>query len=238
MSGKELSLVRVNDYAFGIFVRHEPITMTLVTEHAAAASCGLPGLFPVDPRSYAGLRRLAEELADIPGVGKVEIADGRVIVTMPPVNRHELVVLRLWRQLDAQVGTTHPGYIAHSGAAVEAPGLGRLRRPDIVVFPEAGLEGTAGGLRPDEVLLVVEVVSRPNPWSDYRDKVRDYTAMGIPHYVIVDPRDGTGIVHTLLGYRQRTAFVFGDTVGVGPWKLDTGELLTYGPPRESETAGG
>ena len=49
--------------------------------------------------------------------------------------------------------------------------------------------------------------------------------------MLIDPRDGTGIVHSLPGYPQRTPFVFGDTVSVGPWKLDTSVLLTYAPPR-------
>ncbi|WP_327290374.1 Uma2 family endonuclease [Streptomyces sp. NBC_01198] len=207
-----------------------------MTKRTATGGYGLPDRLPanvdgMDPESYAALRRVAEDLAELPGLGKVEIADGEVIVMTAPVNRHELAVLRLRRQLDAQVSRTHPGYIAHAGADVEDPGLGKLRCPDIMVFPEASLENTEAALRPDEVLLVVEIVSRSNPRNDYRDKVADYSAMGIPHYVIVDPRDGTGIVHSLPGYRQRTAFVFGDTVSVGPWKLDTGGLLTYGPPR-------
>lgn len=209
-----------------------------MSDHAVTTGYGLPSRLPatvddMDTESYAALRRVAEDLADLPGIGKVEIADGEVIVMMAPVNRHELAVARLWRQIDVQVARTHPGYIAHAGADVEDPALGKLRCPDIMVFPEASLENTETALRPDEVLLVVEIVSRSNPSNDYRDKVEDYSAMGIPHYVIVDPRDGTGIVHSLPGYRQRTAFVFGDTVSVGPWKLDTSVLLTYGPPRAS-----
>jgi Uma2 family endonuclease len=40
-------------------------------------------------------------------------------------------------------------------------------------------------------LLAVEVVFPSSPGTDYEDKSRDYPAMGIPHYLIVDPRDGT-----------------------------------------------
>jgi Uma2 family endonuclease len=182
----------------------------------------------MDPETYAALRQVAEDLAELPRTGKVEIADGHVIVMMAPVRRHELAVLRLGRQLDAQVAKTHPGFVAHAGAHLEDVGLGRLRCPDIMVFPEVALEEAGLALHPHEVLMVVEIVSRSNPLNDYRDKVADYAAMGIPHYVIVDPRDGTGIVHSLPGYPQRTPFVFGDTVAVGPWKLDTKVLLPYG----------
>lgn len=197
---------------------------------------GLPDRLPanvedMDPETYSALRRVAESLPELPGAGKVEIGDDGVVVMMAPYKRHELAVLRLCRQLTPQVARTHPGYVAHGGADLEDPGLGRLRCPDIMVFPESSLEDPELALQPDEVLLVVEIVSRSNPENDYRDKVADYAAMGIPHYVIVDPRDGTGIVHSHPGYRQRTPFVFGDTVAVGPWKLDTSVLLTYGPPR-------
>lgn len=194
---------------------------------------GLPDRLPsrvdnMDAETYGRLRRVAEELTELPGAGAVEVADGTVIVMMSPVKRHELAVLRLRRQLDAQVGRTHPGFIAHGGADLEDAGLGQLRRPDIMVFPERSLEGDGKALRPDEVLLAVEVVSRTNPMTDYQDKAAAYAAMGIPHYLIVDPRDGTGIVHSQPGYRRRTKFVFGDQVEVGPWTLDTSVLIPYG----------
>lgn len=197
---------------------------------------GLPDRLParvedMNPEAYAALRRVAEDLADAPGSGKVEIADGEVIVMMAPIKRHELAVFELREQLAIQVAETHPGYVAHGGADLEDVGLGRLRCPDIMVFPRSSLRGAEFALQPDEVLLVVEVVSRSNPGNDYQDKVADYARMGIPHYVIVDPRDGTGIVHSQPGYEKRTPFTFGETVSVGPWKLDTSVLMTYGPPR-------
>jgi Uma2 family endonuclease len=184
-----------------------------------------------DPDPYTALRRLAGELEGAVGTGKVEVADGAVVVALPPVKRHEVAVWRLWRQLDVQVGASHPGFIAYSGAGVEDPSLGRLRRPDLMVFPAVCLEDEGAALRPADVLLAVEIVSWANPRSDYRDKAADYAAMRIPYYVLVDPRGGTGVVHSEPGYRQRTPFVFGDTVSVGPWQLDTSVLLTYGPPR-------
>ncbi|GAA2842054.1 hypothetical protein GCM10010441_77680 [Kitasatospora paracochleata] len=160
-------------------------------------------------------------------MGKIEIAEGRIVMTMSPVGRHELAVVRIARQLNAQIERTHPGCLAHGGADLEDAGLGRLRNPDLMVFPEAALEAEKPALLPHEVLLVVEVVSKSNPENDYDHKVRDYAAMGIPLYLLVDPRKGTGIVHDQPGYAVRTPFTFGDTVTVGPWTIDTGVLLTY-----------
>ncbi|WP_030263183.1 Uma2 family endonuclease [Streptomyces sp. NRRL B-24484] len=181
----------------------------------------------IDPAVYARLREIADQLPKVPGIGKVEIANGEIVMMMSPVRRHELAVLRIARQLNAQLPSTHPGYVAHPGADLEDAGLGRLRCPDLMVFAEEALEREQPSLLPHEVLLVVEIVSKSNPENDYEAKVRDYAAMGIPLYLLVDPRKGTGIVHDEPGYASRTHFAFGDTVPVGPWRVDTSGLLTY-----------
>ncbi|MFI6845374.1 Uma2 family endonuclease [Kitasatospora sp. NBC_00085] len=181
----------------------------------------------IDPAVYARLREIADQLPQVPGIGKIEIADGEIVMMMSPVKRHELAVLRIARQLNAQLPHTHPGYVAHPGADLEDIGLGRLRNPDLMVFPEAVLDDDEAAILPHEVLLVVEIVSKSNPENDYRDKVRDYAAMGIPLYLLVDPRKGTGIIHDEPGYARRKEFVFGDTIAVGAWTLDTSVLRTY-----------
>ncbi|MFC8720705.1 Uma2 family endonuclease [Kitasatospora sp. NPDC057198] len=182
----------------------------------------------IDPAQFAKLREIADQLPQVPGVGKIEIANGEIVMMMSPVSRHELAVIRLARQLNEQLPQTHPGYIAHGGADLEDPGLGRLRNPDLMVFPEAALDVEKPALLPHEVLLVAEIVSASNPENDYRAKVADYAAMGIPLYLLVDPRLGTGVIHSEPGYTDRRNFAFGDTITVGPWKLDTGVLRTYG----------
>ncbi|MFB7377880.1 Uma2 family endonuclease [Kitasatospora purpeofusca] len=181
----------------------------------------------VDPMGYARLREIVDRLPPIPGVGKVEIADGVIVLALPPVNRHEWAVVHIARQLNTQLPRTHPGHIAHGGADLEDAARGRLRNPDLMVFAEAALESDGPALLPHEVLLVVEVVSTANPATDHHAKVRDYAAMGIPLYLLVDPRKGTGIVHDEPGYTSRKEFVFGDTITVGPWTLGTGVLRTY-----------
>jgi Uma2 family endonuclease len=181
----------------------------------------------IDPALYARLREIADQLPQVPGIGKIEIAEGEIVMMMSPVRRHELAVLRIARQLNAQLPATHPGHVAHPGADLEDPGLGRLRCPDLMVFAEKALEDERPALLPHEVVLVVEVVSKSNPENDYENKVRDYAAMGIPIYLLVDPRKGTGIVHDQPGYTSREKFAFGDTVTVGPWSLDTSVLRTY-----------
>jgi Uma2 family endonuclease len=181
----------------------------------------------MDAETFAKLRRIADQLPRVPGIGAVEIANGEIVMMMSPVNRHELAVVRIADQLNEQLAVTDPGYRAHGGADLVDAGLGRLRRPDIMVFPEALLESEADAIDPADVLLVVEIVSRSNPENDYEAKVADYAIMGIPNYLIVDPRDGTGIVHSQPKYAHREKFVFGDTVLVGPWSIDTAGLRKY-----------
>jgi Uma2 family endonuclease len=111
-----------------------------------------------------------------------------------------------------------------------------MRKPDVTVLP---FDFDAYGDDQDPVdstvvEAVVEVVSKSNHSNDYADKMSDYPAMGIPLYLIVDPRKGTGLVlsdvhssPTGPRYATRTEFVFGDTVRLGSWTVDTSGFPTY-----------
>ncbi|WP_157531478.1 MULTISPECIES: hypothetical protein [unclassified Kitasatospora] len=64
--------------------------------------------------------------------------------------------------------------------------------------------------------------------------MRDYPTMGIPHYLIVDPRTGTGLVlsaphPTPEGprYSTRREFHFGETVQLSTYDIETAEFPTY-----------
>ncbi|CAM5718960.1 Uma2 family endonuclease OS=Streptomyces tendae OX=1932 GN=GUR47_08800 PE=4 SV=1 [Streptomyces tendae] len=55
--------------------------------------------------------------------------------------------------------------------------------------------------------------------------------MGIPHYMIVDPRTGTIQVRSdpCQGRYSRTEpYVFGDSAAFGSWKVETSEFRRYG----------
>jgi Uma2 family endonuclease len=190
----------------------------------------------MDTKTYDRLRAIASELPTDPPVWAVEIDEEGITLMMSPVKRHELITLRLRRQLDAQLPSTHPGVIAHSGPEIESPAVQRMRRPDLLVLPEDVLDEEDDYVDPADVLLVAEVVSRSNPDNDYTRKTRDYAAMAIPHYLIIDPRKGTLAVFTDPGpgeggprYRARHDYAFRDTVPVGPWQIDSSQFPLYGP---------
>lgn len=181
---------------------------------------------------YGRLRKFAAELTVPPGLEYPEISHGEIVMMMSPVKRHELAALRLRRQLDAQLPD---GVVAHTGGDVEEQVLGILRRPDVIVIPESVLEeGDEQGIDPADVLLAAEIVSRSNPENDYVGKMRDYPAMRIPHYLIVDPRAGVVLHHwkpTGNGddarYANTMEYAFGDIVTVGDWTVDTSVFLRY-----------
>jgi prolyl-tRNA synthetase len=95
-----------------------------------------------------------------------------------------------------------------------------------------------GAVDATAVQLAVEIVSPSNPENDYEGKLRDHPIMGIPHYLIIDPRDGTAHHHwkiaTESGHASYTAhvpYVFGDKITVGDWVIDSGELRRYPEPK-------
>jgi Uma2 family endonuclease len=192
---------------------------------------------------YRHLRELRDHMVPIPGTTWGEISDGQIIMMMSPSRPHDRNAIRLRDQLTRQLTAD---LVATTSSDVEDIALGKLRRPDVLVLPDAAFDAETPeeeslGIDPRQVLLAVEIVSRSNPENDYHAKLRDYPAMGIPHYLIVDPRDGTCVHHWQLGtedgtpvYAARLPYVFGDKVTVGEWTLDTGELQRYKPlPDES-----
>ena len=99
------------------------------------------------------------------------------------------------------------------------------------MIPEATLDEEGPAVDATQVLAAVEIVSPSSPSSDYDEKLADYPAMGIPHYLIVDPRTGTIEVHSepCRGrYGNKEPYIFGDSVPFGPWTVETSEFLRYG----------
>jgi Uma2 family endonuclease len=165
-----------------------------------------------------------------PFSSRVEISDGQIIMMMSPAGRHDLAALRIERQLQPQLP---PGIVVTTSGDIEEADLGQLRRPDVLVLPEAAMD-TDDAISPRALLAAVEIVSPSNPENDYESKLRHYPQLGIPHYLIVDPRDGTCVHHWAITTRNGTAaydarvpYVFGDKITIGEWVIDTSELPRY-----------
>ncbi|MBZ4324125.1 Uma2 family endonuclease [Streptomyces huiliensis] len=181
--------------------------------------------------TYRHLRSLTERFTPpTPLSSHVEISDGQILMTTVPAGRHGLAALRIERQLQPQLP---PGIVATTSGDIEAADLGQLRRPDVLVLPEAAMD-TDDAIDPKALLAAVEIVSPSNPENDYESKLRHYPRLGIPHYLIVDPRDGTCVHYWAITekkgvpeYSARVPYAFGDEITISDWVIDTGELPRY-----------
>ncbi|GES30820.1 hypothetical protein San01_33070 [Streptomyces angustmyceticus] len=124
--------------------------------------------------------------------------------------------------------------VAHTGTPdVENQAEGILRHPDVMVIAEADME-VEGSFDPRALVAAIEVVSRSNPDNDWVSKMRDYPLLGVPVYVIFDPRTGSGAVFTDIHptpsgprYATRKEFVYGEDVTIGEWTIATRDLPRY-----------
>ncbi|WP_217199139.1 Uma2 family endonuclease [Streptomyces buecherae] len=186
---------------------------------------------------YARMREIGEELArhaPDPFVG-YEIVGDQIVMMMSPGRLHAFIAWLIREQLAEQLRETSPRLIAHTGGEVADPTIGRLRRPDVLVVPyDVFTERTMNPFEPADVALVAEIVSPSHHTNGYLDKMAEYPAMGIPLYLLVDPRKGTVAALSDPGrgpdgprYRTRSDYVFGDVVTVGSWTVDTTDFRTY-----------
>ncbi len=113
-----------------------------------------------------------------------------------------------------------------------------MRRPDIMVIAEEDMD-VDGSFDARTLIAVIEVVSRSNLRSDWVGKMRDYPMLGIPIYVIFDPRSASGVVFTDIHcapegprYAVRQNFVYGEDVTIGKWTIPTSGLPLYQGDRE------
>lgn len=186
---------------------------------------------------YARIRAIADQLTELfpDDIRGIEISGDEIVMMISPANRHEKIAWLIQDQLADQLrGTSGPRLIAHCGVEIERVDIGTLRRPDVTVLPIDALDDDRDAVDPSVVEAVVEVVSKSNHSNDYDQKMRDYPAMGIPRYLLVDPRKGTGVVVSDVRpssdgarYATRTEFVFGETVRFGSWTVDTSDFPTY-----------
>lgn len=149
---------------------------------------------------------------------RYELVEGVLVVAPRPLPRHQDVVLELAGQLRGQVRTDDV-VLSDTEIVVDAggeDGPATVRAPDLLVASRTALDGRPR-LRPDEVLMAVEVLSPGSRRTDRVAKLAEYAEVGIPHYVIVDP-DGPitefvldGGAYRLVATHDRTAAL---TVGV------------------------
>lgn len=128
---------------------------------------------------FLGTVLTPEEYDALPENRLREFVDGVIQIIATPSSRHEKVAHRLITALES-VAPQHLEVVA----AQEIRLTGVLRRnPDVVVVTaEAYGDGLRSRYRPDEVELVVEIVSPGSESTDREVKPREYARARIPHF--------------------------------------------------------
>jgi Uma2 family endonuclease len=148
------------------------------------------------------------DYALLPDDGKrYELHDGVLSVTPAPGTRHQRVLFRLAKALDAHV-TAHglgevdiaPFDVILSDVSVVQPDILFAANERFAAFSERGFEGAP--------TLAAEVISPSTPRIDRHTKLSLYARYAVPYYWIVDPEARTIDVHRLTahGYEEPERF--------------------------------
>ncbi|WP_239647383.1 Uma2 family endonuclease [Nocardiopsis baichengensis] len=148
-----------------------------------------------DMPTPGSLRALADELAEkLPPGCRVEVLGGEIVVSPTPMNPHNFVVRTIMLQMESQL--PEDLVTSHNTSVGLDNDDGPSTVPDLLVFPEGAARNPLWLNPPDTVEFVLEVVSNSNALSDIKVKPNIYAELGIPLYLIVDPRNGSLTLHS------------------------------------------
>ncbi len=133
----------------------------------------------------------ADDLDHFPEAPRhTELIDGVLVFALFPRQiRHTMIV----DELRGVLGREAPeGINALREIAVKLDGRNRVEA-DVLLTTGPG---NSTFLTPDQVLLVIEVISPESAYHDRMVKLRKYAESGIAHCWLVEEEDGTPVVHT------------------------------------------
>ncbi|MCO1657378.1 Uma2 family endonuclease [Pseudonocardia humida] len=151
------------------------------------------------PLTVADYMALPEEPAS-----RLELQEGSVVMSPRPTFRHQKCINELYTQLRDQVSDDLDlaSEVEVDLRLVPDTHPGTVRVPDLVVVRSAAvdrLDAEGGALRPDEVVLAVEILSPGSRRTDSIIKHSEYADAGIGHYWIIDRTDGPSLTACHLG---------------------------------------
>jgi Uma2 family endonuclease len=169
-----------------------------------------------------------DDLQWLPDDGyRYEVTDGSLLVSPPPAMPHNRATTLLRECLYAQSPRT-VALCDNVGIAIDRhPLRTTVRVPDIIVLHRSALDSNDAVARPDEVVVVVEVLSPDRAGHDQITKRHQYGQAGIRHYWIVDPQQRT---LTVLRHDGTAGYDEIATVKPGtPWHTDEPFPLALDP---------
>ena len=137
------------------------------------------------------------ELLAMGDIGPCELIDGRIVMGEPTGFTHSRLEVKLGKRLDDFVTARQLGWVGVGEAGIyTSRNPDRVRGADVVFIsrkqsphepPEKFLE-----VAPE---LVVEVMSPDDTWSEVRDKIAEYFAIGVLWAWVVAPKERAVIAH-------------------------------------------
>ncbi|MEV6973520.1 Uma2 family endonuclease [Kitasatospora sp. NPDC093806] len=170
------------------------------------------------------------EGVNLPKGYRVEITDGRIIMTPQGEARWE-VILDASTQIKKQL--SGKGRIL-SDVMIDFPSTLFGYAPDMAVIAPGAERNSRRRFEWHDVEAVLEAVSPSSEDNDYVKKVRAYAECGIPIYVVIDPAQAVCTVHTAPtrtgAYREAERVPFGNDLflplGDRTLVLETGDFPT------------
>jgi Uma2 family endonuclease len=120
----------------------------------------------------------------------VELIDGSLIL-MPPQTAFHMWVLRL---LERRL--TPPEHLAVAREMTVTLGLRQRPEPDILLVERSAVHDSVISFKPEDVHLVIEVVSDESRERDRTTKPIKYSNAGIKHFWRVEKEDAKPVVYT------------------------------------------
>jgi Uma2 family endonuclease len=122
-----------------------------------------------------------DDVACLPDDLRYELIDGRLVLTSYALLSHQVLAMKTANAIEEH---SPEDFVVNMEQAVLINGRNELR-PDVVLVRARG--GDRSPIPPDEVTLVVEVISKSSRFYDREHKLKWYAAAGIPAYWIIDP---------------------------------------------------
>jgi Uma2 family endonuclease len=129
-----------------------------------------------------------EFLAWAPDDWRVEWVAGEIIEMPPSEEEHQDTSLFLVTFLLLYIQRHGLGRIFHAPFLMRLPHRPSGREPDLIFVRTEHAERMKWTYVDGPADLVVEIVSPDSATRDYREKLAEYEAAGIPEYWIIDPR--------------------------------------------------
>lgn len=150
--------------------------MTTESAHSAMAE-------PVSERLLTG-----EEFFDLGDIGPCELVDGTIVTMTPTGAAHGNIEVRLARLLDEYVEKCGIGWVLSGEVGIITKrNPDRVRGADLAFLSREQATDIPDGFLTIAPELVVEIVSPSDRWTDIREKIDEYFAIGVKQVWIVEP---------------------------------------------------